>query len=106
MFGHFLVSAALTDGSTLTLDSDLRPELAMSGIITINRFGVWRPFCANGSPAIGHADGGPSQEHHHPAIATNVCNLLGFEEYIGYREHLIEDRPLNVIVVGQNKGGK
>lgn len=86
MFGHFLVSAALTDGVTLTLDSDLRPELAMSGIITINRFGVWRPFCANMSDD-------------EPSIATNVCNLLGSEEYVGYHKYQVEDKPLNVTTI-------
>lgn len=87
MFGHFLVSAALTNGVTLTLDSDLRPELAMSGIITINRLGVWRPFCANMSDD-------------EPSIATNVCNLLGFEEYVGYHKYQVEDKPLNVTIQG------
>lgn len=87
MFGHFLVSAALTNGVTLTLDSDLRPELAMSGIITINRFGVWRPFCANISDD-------------EPSIATNVCNLLGSEEYVGYQKYQVEDKPLNVTING------
>lgn len=90
MFGHFLVSAALTNGVTLTLDSDLRPELAMSGIITINRFGVWRPFCANMSDD-------------EPSIATNVCNLLGAEEYVGYQKYQVEDKPLNVTIIGFQK---
>lgn len=87
MFGHFLVSAALTNGVTLTLDSDLRPELVMSGIITINRFGVWRPFCANMSDD-------------EASIATNVCNLLGSEEYVGYHKYQVEDKPLNVTIIG------
>lgn len=59
----------------------------MSGIITINRFGVWRPFCANMSDD-------------EPSIATNVCNLLGLEEYVGYRERQVEDKPLNVTIIG------
>nr|XP_023023966.1 serine protease nudel [Leptinotarsa decemlineata] len=76
--------AALTDGKTLILDSDLRPELAMSGIITINRFGVWKPLCnANSS----HSDA---------AVATNVCNFLGLEEYLGYGGIEVEDGPLSV----------
>lgn len=87
MFGHSLVSAALTNGETLALDSDLRPKLAMSGIITINRFGVWRPFCANMSDD-------------EPSIATNVCNLLGSEEYVGYQKYQVEDKPLNVTMIG------
>lgn len=93
MFGHFLVSAALTNGVTLTLDSDLRPELAMSGIITINRFGVWRPFCANIS------------DNDDPSIATNVCNLLGSEEYVGYHKYQVEDKPLNVTINGFQEHG-
>lgn len=50
------------------------------GIITINRFGVWRPFCANMS---GYDD------YDEPSIATNVCNLLGYEEYVGYRKYQV-----------------
>ncbi|CAG9823853.1 unnamed protein product [Phaedon cochleariae] len=82
--------AALTNGKTLTLDSDLRPELAMSGIITINRFGVWRPFCSNMSD-------------NEASIVTNVCNLLGFEEYVGYHKYLVEDRPIDVLQKNASK---
>lgn len=58
----------------------------MSGIITINRFGVWRPFCANMSDD-------------YPSIATNVCNLLGSEEYVGYHKCQVKDKPLNVTMI-------
>ncbi|KAG5899669.1 hypothetical protein JTB14_015159 [Gonioctena quinquepunctata] len=77
--------AALTDGKTLTLDSDLRPDLAMSGIITINRFGVWKPFCASANTS-----------HNEASVVTDVCNLLGFEEYTGYHEYQVEERQLSV----------
>lgn len=76
-------TATLTNGATLTLDSDLRPELSTRGIITINRLGVWRPFCANTSDS-------------EASIATNVCNLLGFEEYTAFHKYQVKDRPLNV----------
>lgn len=59
----------------------------MSGIITINRFGVWRPFCANMSDD-------------EPSIATNVCNLLGSEEYVGYHKYQVKDKPVNVTMIG------
>lgn len=54
----------------------------MSGIITINRSGVWRPFCKK-------------TVDNEASIAAHVCNLLGFEEYINYHKFTLEDRPLN-----------
>ncbi|XP_015840900.2 serine protease nudel isoform X2 [Tribolium castaneum] len=79
---------SLTDGRTLVLDSDLRPKQSMKGIITINRFGVWRPLCTNAS-----VDNAAS-------IAANVCNLLGFEEYTAFHKLSVADKPLNVTIDG------
>ncbi|XP_044258893.1 serine protease nudel-like [Tribolium madens] len=79
---------SLTDGRTLVLDSDLRPKQSMKGIITINRFGVWRPLCTNAS--IDNA----------ASIAANVCNLLGFEEYTAFHKLSVADKPLNVTIDG------
>lgn len=62
----------------------------MSGIITINRFGVWRPFCANMSDD-------------YPSIAGNVCNLLGSEEYIRYDIVPVVDKAMDVSKEGTQK---
>lgn len=77
----------LTYSASLVLDSDLRPRQSLDGIITINRFGVWRPLCTNASD-------------HSASIATNVCNLLGFEEYTAFHILSVKDKPLNVTADG------
>lgn len=83
-----IFTVALTDGGTLVLDNDLRPMQSVKGVITINRFGVWRPLCTNAS-----SDRAAS-------IATNVCNLLGFAEYTLYHKLHVTDKPLAVTIDG------
>lgn len=58
----------------------------MKGIITINRFGVWRPLCTNAENTA--------------SIAANACNLLGFEEYTAFHTLSVQDKPLNVTIEG------
>ncbi|CAG9836716.1 unnamed protein product [Diabrotica balteata] len=77
---------ALTNGKTISFDSDSRPELSMSGIISINHNGIWKPYCLNSTKK-------------EPTIASNVCNILGFEEYTTYNNISVENVPLSTIAI-------
>ncbi|XP_072384349.1 serine protease ndl [Diabrotica undecimpunctata] len=77
---------ALTNGKTISFDSDSRPELSMSGIISINHNGIWKPYCLNSTKK-------------EPTIASNVCNILGFEEYTTYNNLSVENIPLSTIAI-------
>ncbi|KAL3276424.1 hypothetical protein HHI36_011809 [Cryptolaemus montrouzieri] len=75
---------ALTNGKILVLDNDLRPTLNGNGIITVNHFGTWKPYCLS------------NDTKSDAEVATNVCNYLGFEEYTGFQKLTIENRSLSV----------
>uniref|UniRef100_A0A6P7FDM3 Serine protease nudel-like n=1 Tax=Diabrotica virgifera virgifera TaxID=50390 RepID=A0A6P7FDM3_DIAVI len=77
---------ALTNGKTISCDSDSRPELSMSGIISINHNGIWKPYCLNTT-------------NKEPTIASNVCNILGFEEYTTYNNISVQNVPLSEIAI-------
>ncbi|XP_056642016.1 serine protease nudel-like [Diorhabda sublineata] len=72
----------LTNGRTVDLDADSRPNLTTRGIVTINRNGVWRPYCLNSTEKPAN-------------IATNTCYLLGFEEYLTFNKFQLDKTPLN-----------
>ncbi|KAK9881867.1 hypothetical protein WA026_018066 [Henosepilachna vigintioctopunctata] len=75
---------ALTNGKTLILDSDFRPNLHMSGIVSVNRFGSWRPYCL----PINNKTKSEAE------IAAGVCNYLGYEDYTGFKKLYIYNESL------------
>jgi len=62
---HLFFPAALTDGMTnVVLDNTGRPTLRRSGVVTVNKRGVWRVRCVNESTAT--------------QIAYETCSALHF----------------------------
>lgn len=67
-------SVALSNGTAVSLDVDLRPELRSSGIVASNYRGNWRLTCTN------------QQENDKQArIAAYICSYLGFNDYHKYK---------------------
>ncbi|CAH1186896.1 unnamed protein product, partial [Phyllotreta striolata] len=73
---------ALTDGKSVTFDIAGRPNLILSGVLTINKNGKWQTLCHNTSEQAA-------------AVASNACYMIGFEDYVGFEERQ-EDAPFNV----------
>ncbi|XP_044756720.1 uncharacterized protein LOC123315190 [Coccinella septempunctata] len=75
---------ALTDGKTLLLDDTNRPNMSLYGVVSVNRFGIWRPYC---NTSHSKADA---------TIASNICNYLGFGEYTRFEKVQVVDNSLLV----------
>lgn len=65
---------ALSNGTTVILDADQRPELRSSGIVASNFRGSWRVPCTSSQEI-------DSQAH----IAAYICSYLGFKDYYKYK---------------------
>lgn len=65
---------ALSNGTNIELDADLRPELKSSGIVASNYRGTWRVTCTNQQESDTQA-----------RIAAYICNYLGFNDYYKYK---------------------
>lgn len=71
---RIFVVVALSNGTTLTVDADERPELRSSGIVASNFRGTWRVTCTN------------QKERDKQAVAAAyICSYLGFNDYYKYK---------------------
>lgn len=59
----------MTDGKTVLIDADLRPEMNHKGILCENSKGVWSVKCVNRQPIRNRE------------LAGQICTLLGFSGY-------------------------
>lgn len=61
---------ALTNGTTISLDVDNRPELRSSGIVASNYRGTWRVTCTS-----------QNESEKQARTAAFMCSYLGFNDY-------------------------
>nr|CAD7266640.1 unnamed protein product [Timema shepardi] len=59
---------ALTDGSTVFLGLDARPQLFSEGVISYSLLGEWHPLCDDG-------------KKEYSRMAADICGLLDFRSY-------------------------
>lgn len=59
---------ALTDGKTVYLDANLRPQLHYKGIVSKNKVGQWNVLCSDQIDVV----------HNGAQTAGEVCSILGF----------------------------
>ncbi|KAK5649545.1 hypothetical protein RI129_000574 [Pyrocoelia pectoralis] len=74
---------SLTNGRTISLDVDSRPHINKSGIVSINRNGVWRVFCSD-------------QATNKASVAADICFYLGFSDYNNYMSIFVDNITLLV----------
>lgn len=80
----------MSNGTTISLDADERPELRSSGIVASNYRGNWRTACAGEEPTEVLA-----------RIAGIVCSYLGFSDYYKFKV-FSSDRLRNTTLQGFN----
>nr|XP_022919420.1 serine protease nudel-like [Onthophagus taurus] len=80
---------ALTDANVLLLDEDLRPHLNTKGIVTFYQKGrqTWTPICFDEN----------NEESEEESIASQICLMLGLNDYIVYRQTQVEEKPMQII---------
>ncbi|CAG2068065.1 unnamed protein product, partial [Timema podura] len=75
---------ALTDGSTVLLGLDARPQLFSEGVISYSLLGEWHPLCDDG-------------KKEYSRMAADICGLLDFSGYEGFREVQAQVDPLQEV---------
>nr|CAD7446407.1 unnamed protein product [Timema bartmani] len=75
---------ALTDGSTVLLGLDARPQLFSEGVISYSLLGEWYPLCDDG-------------KKEYSMMAADICGLLDFSGYEGFREVQAQVDPLQEV---------
>nr|CAD7461010.1 unnamed protein product [Timema tahoe] len=78
------VVVALTDGSTVLLGLDARPQLFSEGVISYSLLGEWYPLCDDG-------------KKEYSMMAADICGLLDFSGYEGFREVQAQVDPLQEV---------
>ncbi|KAL1501395.1 hypothetical protein ABEB36_006719 [Hypothenemus hampei] len=68
---------ALTDGSTVFLDAEDRPQLQTKGLVTINKNGTWTLLCINSTEELS-------------LTAASTCSSLGFHDYSSFSPYSTE----------------
>lgn len=83
---------ALTDGTKVLIEADLKPSLQRKGIVVENKNGVWSVMCLRRIGSHGNGD----------ELAGQICTMIGFTGYVYHNfSRVTEDGQIKQR--GQNK---
>ncbi|XP_015603565.1 serine protease nudel [Cephus cinctus] len=82
---------SLSNGHSVTVDLEGRPQLNVQGIVSQYQNGQWRPFCLDTN---GFASNDTERER---SIGQYVCRYLGFEDQMNTTKTIVSDKTIDAI---------